>query len=235
MLESSINTIIQASFSAKNLRAGGVMEMHPQEEYGKYYPEQNPASVPQQPHLDATSDNNNVSQEATILPRKSVQFTLQGESISRHEVLKGFLDEKYKNDLHNAEYWRNYTRIVSSVGVAIIFLGAAGAITVSFFAGPLVAGVVAGLSTLSGLLTNIFLHLVSDPAGKANQQLEDTCKMIQEEIEHVENMVLLMKLNEDEQREYIKYKLYKRNDISVSIKSGEMSEKGRKSSKKPSN
>jgi len=125
---------------------------------------------------------------------------------------RDFLSRKYEDDLANAKVWRRFTLIASIIGVAVIFLGSVGGIVTGIISGALVGGLVGGISTLAGLITNIFLHLVYDPAEKANEQLERTTAMIVEE-EHLEeqyqeDLQLLERLDEVDQKEYIKQRLF---------------------------
>jgi hypothetical protein len=69
------------------------------------------------------------------------------------------------------------------------------------------------ISTVSGLVTNIFLHLVYNPAEKANERLEHTCMLIMEEerreAQRKEDLQLLERLDEADIKEYIKQRLFK--------------------------
>jgi len=130
---------------------------------------------------------------------------------------RDFLNRKYEDDLENAKTWRRFTLVASAAGVAVIFLGAAGAIVVGLVAGALAGGLVGGISTLAGLITNIFLHLVYNPAEKANEQLERTCAMIVEEERREEDWLFLDKLDKEEQKKLIIQHLSSRISSSESI------------------
>jgi hypothetical protein len=126
---------------------------------------------------------------------------------------RDFLNRKYEDDLRNAKIWRRFTLVASALGLALVFLGVAGGIVTGLIAGALVGGIVGGISTVSGLVTNIFLHLVYNPAEKANERLEHTCMLIMEEerreAQRKEDLQLLERLDEADIKEYIKQRLFK--------------------------
>lgn len=125
---------------------------------------------------------------------------------------RDFLNRKYEDDLSNARIWRRFTVIASVTGVVIMFLGVLGGGIIGIVAGALFGGLVGGMSTLVGIITNIFLHLVYNPAKKADEQLEHTCTLIAEEErreeQHREDLQLLERLDEADRKEYIKRRLF---------------------------
>lgn len=144
-----------------------------------------------------------------IKPQSQEEY-LDSDELEANRLL---LQRKFDNDLANSVRWSRFSLIASIGGIALMLAGGAGALIIGAVAGPTTGGVVGGVAALSGTLINIFNHLVFNPARSANDQLNDTSKILVEEIKIVNALKMAGPLGEEDRNRYKKLIISKYLDL----------------------
>jgi hypothetical protein len=160
------------------------------------------------------------------------EFKNEAFSQFKDEALPQFKDEasellfrKAGIDIANARRWDGYSLIASGVGLAFTLAGIAVLITTGAIAGPVTGLIAGGVSTVAGLIINVFNHLVFNPAGSARAQANDTCRILLEEFKRENATRMLEGLDGEDRQRYRKLIISKYFDLPGPTLEGKANEK----------